>query len=203
MAKASKAQALLQDYLAKVEAGLRGLPKEQAADILQELRSHVIDRAGDMLSEAKLQEALLALGDPAQLAGQYVTQDLFDRTSVTRSPALMLRSLFHWATLSLQGFAVALASLFLYLVGGAMLLLAVAKPFNPDRVGVWTMNPDGTLAGAHSLQIALHGTVQGHELLGWWIVPLGLFLGLSLIVLTYRLDLEAIKRFRGLRPPLS
>lgn len=202
MAKAPKAHALLQDYLAKVEAGLRGLPKEQAADILQELRSHVLDRAGDALPEAKLREALQALGDPAQLAGQYVTQDLFDRTSVTRSPALMLRSLFHWATLSLQGFAVAFASLFLYLVGGALLLTAVAKPFDPDRVGLWVMSHDSAPAQA-GMQIYLHGTPPpGHELLGWWIVPIGLLLGLSLIVITYRLDLEAIKRFRGLRPPL-
>jgi uncharacterized membrane protein len=142
-----------------------------------------------------VQAALDALGDPEQLAAQYVTQNLFDRATVTRSPLLMLQSLFHWATLSLQGFAVALVSLFLYMLGATCLMMAIAKPFRPDEVGVWVHN--GIDTGIHSLQISSSGSpALAHEVLGWWIVPLGLLLGLSLIVATYRFDLQAIRGFR-------
>jgi hypothetical protein len=188
----------LERYLSRVRAALRGLPPEQVTDILRELRSHVQERAGDALAQDKVQAALDALGDPEQLAGQYVTQNLFDRAAVTRSPMLMLQSLFHWATLSLQGFAVALVSLFLYMLGATCLMMAIAKPFDPDRVGLWVMDHDSGATKA-GLQIYVHGasmSVSGHDLLGWWIVPLGLVLGLSIIVATYRFDLQAIKSFR-------
>jgi len=190
------AKTTLERYLSRLSTALRGLPPEQVTDILRELRSHVLERAGGALTPAKVQAALDALGDPEQLAGQYVTQNLFDRAAVSRSPLLMLQSLFHWATLSLQGFAVALVSLFLYMLGATCLMMAIAKPFDPDRVGLWVMSQDSAPAKA-GLQISFHGMpVSGHDLLGWWIVPLGLLLGLSIIVATYRFDLQAIKSFR-------
>lgn len=198
-----EAEMALERYLSRVRAALRGLPAEQITDILRELRSHVQERAGGTLTQTEVQAALAALGDPEQLAGQYVTQNLFDRTTTTRSPVLMAQSLFHWATLSLQGFAVALVSLFLYMMGAGCLMMAIAKPFDPDRVGLWIMSHDSAPAQA-GMQIYLHGTPPpGHELLGWWIVPLGLVLGMSLIVATYRFDLHAIKGSRRNGPDLS
>ena len=196
MSAHDEAEMALERYLSRVRAGLRGLPPEHVTDILRELRSHVQERAGEPLTPGKVQEVLAALGDAEQLAGQYVTLNLFDRAAVTRSPTLMLQSLFHWATLSLQGFAVALVSLCLYMLGAMCLVMAIAKPFDPDRVGLWVMSHDSAPAQA-GMQIYLHGTPPpGHELLGWWIVPLGLLVGLSIIVATYRFDLQAIKGFR-------
>lgn len=194
---------VLERYLSRVRAGLRGLPPEQVTDIVRELQSHLQERAGAAPTQTTVQAALDALGDPEQLAGQYITQNLFDRTTVTRSPVLMLQSLFHWATLSLQGFAVALVSLFLYMLGLMSLTMAVAKFFRPDRVGFWVMGHDQASAQT-GVQLIFHGqTPMGHEVLGWWIVPLGLLLGLSLIVGTYRFDLQAIKSLRRKGPDLS
>jgi DNA-binding transcriptional ArsR family regulator len=41
-------------YLKQVRSGLRNLPEPQVADILQELRSHILERAqsGDALSDS-------------------------------------------------------------------------------------------------------------------------------------------------------
>jgi hypothetical protein len=76
-------------------------------------------------------------------------------------------------------------------------MMAIAKPFDPDRVGLWVMNHDDSVTAKAGLQIYVHGMpVSGHDLLGWWIVPLGLLLGLSIIIATYRFDLQAIKSFR-------
>ena len=196
MSAHDEAEMTLERYLSRVRAALRGMPPEQVTDILRELRSHVQERAGSALTQDKVQAALDALGNPEQLAGQYVTQNLFDRAAVTRSPLLMLQSLFHWATLSLQGFAVALVSLFLYMLGAVCLVMAIAKPFDPDRVGLWVPDHDSASDKAELL-FSVHGMPpSGHDLLGWWIVPLGLLLGLSIIIATYRFDLQAIKRFR-------
>ena len=198
MAKASKTHALLQDYLAKVEAGLRGLPKDQIDDILQELRSHVLDRAAaGGLKDAAVVAALDALGDPSQIAEQYLTQNLFARAAATRSPLLVLQSLLHWATLSIRGFCIALFSLLLYCLGGAFFIAAVLKPFRPDAVGLWSVPGGDPNDHTYSLAIGIiDNRIQGHELLGWWIIPLGLLLGFALIVATYRSNLGAIRGFR-------
>ncbi len=202
MKDTGKARALLDRYLSEVRAGLRGLPAEQVDEILRELRSHVEERAEERGGgEESMRASIAALGEPEQIAGQYLTQSLFSRTAATRSPVLMAQSLFHWATLSLQGFAVAFVSLLLYFIGGSCLLMALLKPFRPDRVGVWKA-PAGT-PGGHGLQLMLHGAPPaGEDLLGWWIVPLGLLLGLSIIVVTYRLDLLAIRNLRRRGPIL-
>jgi uncharacterized membrane protein len=195
----SRAHALLESYLSKVRSGLHGLAQEQVTEILQELRSDILDRAGanGVLTEESVRAALAALGDPEQIAGEYLTQNLFERATLTRSPLLMLQSLFHWATLSLYGFMVALFSLFMYMLGASFLMVAVLKPFHPDSIGLWALD----VAGAHAHSYAIHLGGQdipplGREILGWWIVPIGLLLGLALIVITYRLDLRAIQEFR-------
>jgi hypothetical protein len=199
MAKASKAQALLQDYLAKVDSGLRGLPKEEIADILQELRSHVLERAaaGGPPQEAAVAAALTALGDPGQIAEQYLTQSLFQRAAASRSPLLLLQSLLHWATLSIRGFCTALFSLLLYCLGGGFIIAAVLKPFRPAAVGLWAQPSSDPSDHTYSLSLGITDMpTQGHELLGWWIIPVGLLLGFLLIVATYRSNLGAIRGFR-------
>lgn len=198
MTERLKARVLLDRYLSQVRAGLRGLPPEQVDEILRELGSHLQERAEERggPDEQAMQDSIEALGEPEQIAGQYLTQNLFSRTAATRSPVLMAQTLFHWATLSLEGFAIASISLFLYLLGAGSITLAVAKLFRPDRVGVWVQvipsEPE-----AHSISIGgVNGLASGHDLFGWWLVPLGLFIGLSLIIATYRIDLAFIARFR-------
>lgn len=70
--------------------------------------------------------------------------------------------------------------------------LFAAKPFAPDRVGLWVL-PDPT--GDLSLSLGRHGTgAAGHDVLGWWIIPIGLAVGVACAVLTYRVDLRFIRQ---------
>lgn len=197
----SKASELLDRYLSQVRAGLRSLPSEQVDEILRELRSHIVERAGERggLDTENVRTTLQALGDPVQLAGQYLTENLFSRTAATRSPLLMAQSLFHWGTLSLEGFAIASVSLLLYLVGITCLTMAATKLFKPDETGVW-LYADPAHPDVHTVSINLglgphSAAMAGHEIFGWWLVPLGLLIGLSLIFATYRVDLAFIGRF--------
>ena len=74
-------------------------------------------------------------------------------------------------------------------------LAAVRKPMAPDRVGLWQLGAD-----TYSLRLGFGQPAAGRELLGWWIVPIGLLAGAACLWLTTRLGRRAIHRLR--RSPL-
>lgn len=191
----------IEQYLRQVRSGLRHLPEPQVADILQELRSHILERAqsSGTLSDAATDAALQALGKPQEVAALYVAENVMARAESSRTPWMVLRGVFHWATLSLKGFLVLLICLIGYLFGAAFFIAALAKPFNPHAVGLW-------LIGPNSFQLALGMTDSarhGRELLGWFLVPLGFSLGGGTILLTTHFGLWCIRRFRRVRLTLG
>ena len=119
------------------------------------------------------------------------------RAGHSRSPGLLLRSLFRWATVSVAGGFALLGLITGYVLAASFFIAALVKPLAPGRVGLWWL-PGG--------EISLHlGFVappppRGEELLGWWIVPMGLVLGAGALWLTPRFGRWAIRRFR--RTPL-
>lgn len=203
MSESEIARQKVDKYLQSLEAALRKFPREQASDIVEEIRSHIVDKAtvgGDM-TLAAVEAALATLGSPEELASQYVTDDLIARARVSRSPLLILDGLFRWASLSVAGFFVLIASLVGHLVGAAFVACAFLKPIHPHTAGLWAIpHPD---QGDYELSLRLgFGTVPmgGRDLLGWWIVLLGLMVGFGLIFLTSRFGLWSIHRFRQTRP---
>jgi hypothetical protein len=86
-----------------------------------------------------------------------------------------------------------------YFVAGAFFLCALLKPIYPKTAGLWSLADAGDLS--LSLRLGVSGApANGRELLGWWIVPLGLFLGLVLVLFTFRFGLWSIRKFRRTRP---
>jgi len=215
MTISADSQKKIDDFLNVLHTNVRGLGEQEASDIVAEIRSHILDKAspaGTVTPEV-VSSILAGLGGPQELAKRYLTDEvlaralarryvtdgLLTRARVTRSPWLTLRSLFHWASLSFAGIWVLLASLVGYGLGAAFLLCAMLKPMHPQKAGLWLLpNPSDT-----SLSLRLgFGTVpvNGRELLGWWVVPLGLVMGSALIVVTFRLGLWSIGKFWRLRP---
>jgi HAAS len=193
MASAGDPGRKMDAFLREVKVGLRGMPEREASDILAELRSHILERAeaGSALAESGVDAALESLGSPAELASLYLTENLMARAENSRSPWLILRSTFRWAALSFVGFFVCLGSLLGYLLGGIFLFSAVAKLFSPSRYGVWI-----STTGPWSLSIGPAANPGAKELLGWWLVPLGLVCGVGLLLLTTRFGLWSIRMFR-------
>ena len=182
----------LETYLAELRSGLRGLPEGEVAEIAAELGSHVRDAAGGDLSEGAVAAVLERLGRPAELASLYVTESLLARAASGGSPWLLARGLLRWATVSIAG-GLALAGLLIgWLVAACFVCAALIKPFAPHRVGLWRLSGDEV-----SLRLGLVAPPpqQGEELLGWWIVPLGLALGALALWLTPRFGRWAIRRF--------
>lgn len=190
---------MIDAYLGKLRARLRGMRQENASEILEELRSHIVERAatgGDVTSMA-VESALAALGSPEDLASMYMTDDLLARAEVSRTPWTILRGVFHWATLSVRGFLVLIVSTTGYLFGAAFFVAALAKPFNP-KVGLWLNGDNYTLALGMT-----DARMQGHELLGWFLIPIGLSLGGGTILLTTHFALRSIRKFRRARSRLE
>ena len=195
------AQTRIDDYLQRLRAGLRGLRPEEINEIVEELRSHIVEKAsaGGEAGAAALEAALASLGRPEDLAREYLTDALLARAEVSRSPARILAALFHWGRLSVTGFFVFLAAIVGYALGISLFLLGVLKPFHVGSAGLWVWR-DSHSALEYSARLGF-GTPppNAHELLGWWIVPIGLAYGGGLIMLTTYLVLWFVRMYRSAR----
>lgn len=203
MTMASNAQHRINAYLASLRRSLRGMKDEDINEIVEELRSHILDKA-NVRGEPTLTEVdatLVALGNPEELASAYVIDAMLAQARVSRSPVWILRALFRWASLSFAGFLVLLGSFVGYFLGVVFLLSAVLKPLHPHTAGLWVF-PDNTGDLTISLRMGFEmAPVGGRDVLGWWIVPLGLVAGCALLTLTTRLALWCARQIR--RPRAS
>lgn len=191
---------LIDGFLKEVRFGLRGIPPGTASEIIEELRTHIIERMGE--SGPQTEEAIAAvlgrLGRPQELAASYVAENIVTRAQLSFSPWLVLRGIVRWAGISLAGCWVLMVSLIGYALAGCLAVSALMKPLAPSRVGLWHLNGD---PDNFSLILGLSGgpAPEGIELLGWWIVPLGLLIGVGLFLITARFGLWALKKFRARR----
>lgn len=196
MTTSGDSQQKIDAYLRILRKRLRGLSDEDARDVVEEIRSHILDKtaiAGDITPNA-VASALAALGSPEELASLYVTDDLLSRAQASRSPWLLLRSLFRWAGLSFAGFTVLMFSVFGYFLAGVFALCAMLKPIHPRSAGLWVWNRPDDLS--LSLRLGFSSPpVDGRELLGWWIIPVGLVLAMGLVLLTFHFGLWSVRRF--------
>ena len=188
----------IERYLTRLRAALRDVPAEQVEDIVRESRSHLVESAGS--DRERLAEAFVRLGDPVTLGSAYRMDDLALRAQTSRSPILLLRLVMHWATRSLEGLGALVVAFLGY--GTALIALGCAlfKPFMPDRVGLWVQRvpPDDW-----SFQLGRVATApaDAREVLGWYIVPLGLLVGAIALTATSRYLLAKVRRFRRARSP--
>jgi hypothetical protein len=130
------------------------------------------------------------------LASEYVTDNLLARAEVSRSPLRILESLFRWASLSVAGFFVLLGSILGYFVGGAFMWCAVLKLIHPQSAGLWVAR-DSTGDFQFFLRMGF-GTppVGARDVLGWWVMPIGLLAGCGLVILTTRFALWCAQQYR-------
>ncbi|MCI0351161.1 MAG: DUF1700 domain-containing protein [Acidobacteriales bacterium] len=193
MAEAS--ERILEKYLSELQAALRGLPAEEAREILDEIRSHIRDaasQAGELDANA-VQASLARFGEPVELGSRYVMQSMAARAHSSGSHFLALRTMFRWAKLSIAGFAAFVVTLIGYALAGVFAYAALAKPFAPRRIGLWRLPEPDDL----SLSLGMVDHPGAQELLGWWIIPVGICLAAVFFFLTQRFVMWAIRRLRA------
>jgi Protein of unknown function (DUF1700) len=189
MSISAESQKTIDAYLAALRRQLRELLDEDARDIVEEIRAHILDKSsGDSPAES-VAATLAALGSPEELARRYRTEEMLKRARMLRSPAFLMRSVLRWAALTAAGMVVFLVSAVGYCFGGLLFILGTLKLTNPHKTGVY-----GVFTAQNSSLSFQSGGPTGHDLLGWWLVPVGLILGGGLLFLTFRFDIWSIRR---------
>ncbi|HEY4902565.1 MAG TPA: hypothetical protein VIH89_03750 [Candidatus Sulfotelmatobacter sp.] len=192
------AQHKIEAYLGRLRGRLRGINSGYAQEIVEELRSHITEKAGfdEEHTPGVVDAVLTALGSPDELASQYLTDDMLARAEVSRSPVRILEGLFRWASLSIAGFLVLLTSIMGYFLGGVFMWCAVLKIVHPQTAGLWVIS-GGSGDSEISLRLGFIGVPPGgRDVLGWWTVPVGLLVGCGLVVLTTRFALWCAGQYR-------
>jgi hypothetical protein len=205
MTMSGDSQQKVEAYLGTLRARLRGMNSQEIREIVEELRSHIMDKAAvsgeptGELTQAGVDAALAALGNPEELASQYLTDSLLAHAEVSRSPVKILAGLFRWASLSIAGFFVLLGSIVGYFFGAVFILVALLKPVHPSTAGLWTL-PNGS--GDFELSFRLgfgSAPVGGRDLLGWWTIPIGMMAGCGLVMLTTHIAIWFVRQYRKSR----
>ena len=174
MTDTDRAMRRVEEYLRELRGDLRALPGGEASDIVRELRAHILERAaptGTALTEEAVVSALEGLGPPDQVASLYAAESPLPRGARRGLPWIMAR----WAA----GSFAALGLLVGAVISTSFFVAALRKPFAPDRAGLWHLTD-----GSYSLRLGFGGLEAGHELLGWWLVPLGLLVFAGMVWLT-------------------
>lgn len=179
------AMAHLDTYLEQVRRGLKGLSEAETREVLLELRAHVLDKVEGNLTPGAVEAALAALGSPREVARANVTERVAAVMETQKGFFGVLAAVVRLAGLSIAGFLLFMLSLMGYGMAAGFLFVAIWKPFDPTHVGMWVSN------GGFTLGTLDHPTSP--ELLGWWIIPIGLFVGVMLGWLTWALDRSCIR----------
>ena len=197
MTISADSQLAIDVYLKVLRKRLRGLSEQVSNEVVKEIHSHILEKAaleGEVTPDS-VASALTDLGSPEELASQYVTDDLLARAQVTPSPWLVLQSLFRWAGISIVGFSVLAFSALGYFLAGSFALCAMLKPIHPQTAGLWLLpSPENDYSVSLRLGFA-SPPASGRELLGWWIVPIGLAFAMGLVLLTFHFGLWSIRKF--------
>ncbi len=194
MSQSDVLQKRIDSYLAELRRCLGELPPEEVHDILQEIRGHILERAeasGD-LTEERLVAILKALGRPEQIAPLYQVDSVVAKARVSLSPRLVMRGIQRWSSVSAWGFVLFVLGVVGYATGFSLMLSAVAKIFSPDKIGAW-------IHGG-SFSIGTTTDPAARDVLGWWLVPVGLAVGVLVVFGTTRL-LRWTLRFARIRRP--
>lgn len=192
------AESKIESYLARVRAELRGLPEREIDDILRELRSHIDELAREPGGGAAA--ALQSLGDPAELARTYRSENQMTRAECSGSPLVILQGLRH--TSGSRWGRVLVASVYLlgYIYVVKLWVTAFDKLAFPSRTGLWY-----TAGNVWSLSLVTSGNPRAgsRELLGWWLIPAAILAGWGLRYAIDRIAQWWIRRYRLAKAPAA
>ncbi|HKF43372.1 MAG TPA: DUF1700 domain-containing protein [Thermoanaerobaculia bacterium] len=194
MMQSEKLQRKIDSYLAELRKCLGELPPEEVHDILQEIRGHILERAeaSGELTEERLVAILKALGRPEEIAPLYQVDSIVAKARASFSPRVVLRAIHRWSHISSWGFALFVIGVIGYALAFSLALSGLGKIVAPQEVGAW-LSPGGFNIGTTSNPAA-------RDVLGWWLVPVGLVGGAITAVATTQL-LRWTLRFARFRRP--
>ncbi len=172
---------IIHTYIKSLSKYLSRLEKRDADDVIREIESHIYDvlesneEAGTIVPASEILEGF---GDPRELAAQYV-----DHILEGTPPPKGFNAIQSVKTGVTWGLVLATA-IFGYSVSVGSIFWGLYKLFLPDEVGIW-VTADGNsyiIGGSNPIPPGAE-----YEIVGWWLVPIALCLGIAIGYLTKRL----------------
>jgi uncharacterized membrane protein len=168
----------IESYLTALRYNLGPLTIGEREEIVLEIGAHIRDSAEE--PGASIATVLARLGPAEKIAAQYRDGLLIRKASHSFSPLVLLRGTLRLATKGVFGVFVFFCAVFGYAFGAASIVAAFAKTIVPAHTGAWVQ--DGRLV---STGVFVYGVPpQAHEVLGLWIIPLGLTVGSLTLLFT-------------------
>jgi uncharacterized membrane protein len=187
-----QAQTVWTNYISKVEGLCGALEHRQKADILAEIKAHLLESyirldVGD--EESRISAAIAKLGQPEDFVPLWVEERLLEAVqpgSTTRNLYFLLRSN---ALKGVQQFLFSMIAGFGYLLSFYFFIMAALKIFFPENIGLY-LSPSG---------IPFLGYVDADEfteVLGYWLIPIGLISAIFLHYVITQMVRQWVLRFR-------
>jgi uncharacterized membrane protein len=172
----------IEAYLADLRIQLAPITLAEREEILREIAAHIRD---SFETGTPIDTVLARLGTPAELAAEYRDGQLIRAASRSLSPVTLLRATLRVATKGVTGILVFFCAVFGYFTGGVLLIAAIVKPFAPSHVGVFTNTTKTVWQKTGQVSTGIQTTISPrHDILGWWVIPLSLIVGVILLVTT-------------------
>jgi len=191
-----QAQSMWTNYMSKGEGHCGVLEHRQRADILAEIKAHLLESyirsdVGD--EESRIRAAIAKLGEPEDFVPLWVEERLLEAVqpgTTTRNLYFLLRSN---ALKGVQQFLFSMIAGFGYLLSFYFFIMAALKIFFPENIGLY-LSPSG---------IPFLGYVDADEfteVLGYWLIPIGLISAIFLQYVITHLVRRWVSRFRHTNP---
>ena len=174
----------LLEYGRKLRWALSALPEVDRLGIIEEMRSHVLDRVD---AGASMQQTLEALGDPNDYARQFCDAYSVAAALSSRRTPLLVGALVGGVARSLAAACAAAVIFITWSAAALFVYVALLKIGDPAHVGLWR-GEDFFFIGI------IDDPATGKELLGPWITPLALIAVVAAWITTQTLATWALKR---------
>ncbi len=155
----------------------RTLSDQSQNDLILEIQDHLYEsfrnQPGDDEPE-RLLNAIEQMGSPEEYLHPIITDHLLSAASKTYNPATILKSLVYYLMGGLKRFLISLFMMIGYTFSLVLAFMACVKPFYPEHIGLFISPQNGV-----SLGFVKSASIES-EILGYWMIPIGLVLSLGL-----------------------
>lgn len=191
------AQKILDDYLQRLTQALQPLPEPDRQEIFREIQSHIYERLEQnekiLLESEDVLEVLYRLGEPSSYISLYLTDAYLQKGFERRSPGLLLKGILRWMGSSALSYLYSFPFFVLYFVSLLLFTFGTAKALFPNNFGIYAHQPEEILketggAGRSGFAFGfsfstgkpLDADELKHEILGYWLAPIGIIGGMVL-----------------------
>ncbi|WP_372768246.1 hypothetical protein [Pseudoalteromonas sp.] len=180
----------INQYLTTLAKYMSRLDKQQINEVIREIESHIYDVIDNIEIEGKpiaIDEVLARFGSPKQLAQQYS-----DHLIMGAPPPPGFNALGKVKKSVTAGVFYG-SGIIGYILGAGLIIIGILKIFMPKSVGVWVSDHGQSII----VGVVEQAPISSEELLGIWLIPVGIATGSLILYLTYRL-LCVLKQYRTL-----